>query len=134
PDDVVFVGTARAPDDVVFLGRRAPDDVGADRLRLVAAASPDRVGTVLATAARAPDDVVLGGQRALYRPARVRFGADRAPHDRVAFTGRRGAPRDVEAPGVRLRPKHAAADSMSAPVDVLVPWRRVIPAGGSRRI
>src|SRR4051812_4368780 len=151
PHDVVLVGAARAPDDVVFRGR-APDNVGAFALR-AAGGPPDSIRTIIATACGAPDDVVFRagtpddvitrlvrasgapddvvflGRRTFYRRrAVVSSRTDAAPDNGVPLAGARGPPRDVEAPRVGVRPKHAAADAMAAPVDVPVPRRRIAHA------
>src|SRR3954452_15312061 len=86
PNNVVLVGAARAPDDVVFISRRAPHDVRAFRLR-TAAGSPDSIRTVIATACRAPNDVVFRTGT----PDDVITRLVRAPGapDNVVFVGRR---------------------------------------------
>src|SRR3954451_4862818 len=58
PNNVVLVGAARAPDDVVFITRRAPHDVRAFRSR-TAAGPTDSLRTLIASAGRAQDDVVF---------------------------------------------------------------------------
>src|SRR3982750_3092988 len=120
PNDVVLVGAAaRTPDDVVFLRRRAPDNIRT--IVATAGSTPDdvvfRAGTpddIITRAVRAPgapDDVVFVQRRALdRRRAVVVSRADAAPHNPVAVAGARGPPRPLEPPRVGVGPKHAAAD------------------------
>src|SRR5687768_3541556 len=116
PHGGVTDGLGSAPDDVVLSLGRAPDD-----------------GVCLG---RAPHDVVfLGGAPHDHVPVRGRapvgvvaalLPAHTAPDDRLAILRAGGPPHDVGCPRVRIRPEHAAADALVAPVDVLVPWSRIV--------